>query len=106
MISLDTLVWIFTFFVVATPIIIFVLGLLVYFKVPQWRLYLGVGLFAFGWFELINYLQPIIAGASRDPSYEIPLFWYVVSPFQIATIFLGVFAFKNRIKGKRRLGSY
>ena len=103
---LDTLVWIFAFFVVATPILIFVLGLLFYFKFPQWRLYLGVGLFVFGWFELINYLQSIFVGMSRDRSYEIPLFWYVVSFFQIATICLGVFAFKNRMKGKQRLSSY
>ena len=103
---LDTVVWIFAFFVLASPIIVFVLGLLFYFKFPQWRLYVGVGLFVFGWFELINYLQPIFVGMSRDSSYEIPLFWYVVSFFQIATIFLGVFAFKNRLKGKHRLSSY
>jgi hypothetical protein len=102
----DTLVNLFVFSVYAIPIIIFVLGLIFYFKFPQFRLWIGAGLIVFGLFELIGYLQPIIVGMSRSYSYDIPFYWYIESFFQISTILLGVISLKNRIKENQGLYSY
>ena len=82
----------------AIPTIVLVLGLILYYKFPRWRLWIGVGLIVIGFFELIEYLQAIIAYGHRDYSYYIPLYWYIGSFAQVATIILGFYCLKNRVK--------
>ena len=95
---LETIFWLIPIFVVVGPILTVVFGLFFYVKCPQFRLWIGLGLIFLGLWGLIAYLEPINNANSRRYSFDYPWYWYLVPLFEFASIFIGLFAIKNRIK--------